>query len=355
MDDLQREAEAPVGQLRMRHDGVAGREPGRQPPAPSEQLDKIILAAKDQRALTRPDSERHADAVTNIFFEAGGTRKALGGLHHLRKAAGPSVESRPDLAAARMILGQHHNSRHMPVARERQRPPDRSQGLRPQPAQVAHRGFEHLAGVERGRAVGEALAEAPPDRGRQRLPVLRSHQRAKARVATIVVARATERGFQYRGFDAHEHVLLAHPYLLFPSGKSATMRVPSRISAASFGLGTVNICAYQRSRLSTKLSISLSRLPATGSSARSPSASATQDLSASTAGSSSRSLRTAAIRVAISQRSVSASKCSRLSPFTGTRRIRFQAISSRIEFDTLERASPSVEAISSAVSGRPER
>ena len=60
-------------------------------------------------------------------------------------------------------------------------------------------------------------------------------------------------------------------------------------------------------------------------------------------------------RMAISQGSVSASKCSRRSPLTGTRRIRFQAISSRIEVETLERASPSVAAISSAVSGRSER
>ena len=65
------------------------------------------------------------------------------------------------------------------------------------------------------------------------------------------------------------------------------------MSAASFGFGTVSICAYQRSMVSTKPSMSLSRLAATGCSFGSRSASATQALSASTAGSISRSLRTA--------------------------------------------------------------
>src|SRR3569832_1574052 len=42
-------------------------------------------------------------------------------------------------------------------------------------------------------------------------------------------------------------------------------------------------------------------------------------------------------------------------PITGTRRTRFHASSSLIEFDTLERAMPSVSAISSAARGRSER
>jgi hypothetical protein len=61
------------------------------------------------------------------------------------------------------------------------------------------------------------------------------------------------------------------------------------------------------------------------------------------------------MRVTISQRSVSASKWSRRSPKTGTRRISFQPISSFRLFETFERAMPSVSAISSAVSGRSER
>ena len=52
--------------------------------------------------------------------------------------------------------------------------------------------------------------------------------------------------------------------------------MPSRISAASFGFGTVSICAYQRSIVSTKASMSLSRWAATGCSLVSRSASATQ-------------------------------------------------------------------------------
>ena len=61
--------------------------------------------------------------------------------------------------------------------------------------------------------------------------------------------------------------------------------------------------------------------------------------STASAGSISRSLRPAAMRRNISQTSVSASKWSRRSPRIGTRRIRFQASSSLIELETLERAS----------------
>ena len=43
------------------------------------------------------------------------------------------------------------------------------------------------------------------------------------------------------------------------------------------------------------------------------------------------------------------------SPNTGTRWISFQVISSRILFDTFERAIPSASAMSSAVSGRSDR
>ena len=80
-----------------------------------------------------------------------------------------------------------------------------------------------------------------------------------------------------------------------------------------------------------------------------------QNFSAAMAGSISRSLRPAAMRMNISQTSVSASKCSRRSPLTGTRRTRFQDCNSLMEFETFERARARASAISSAVSGRSER
>ena len=80
------------------------------------------------------------------------------------------------------------------------------------------------------------------------------------------------------------------------------MRVPSRISAASFGLRHgqhLRVPAVERLDEAEHVLEPLARRPDAACGSRS--ASATQALSASTAGSISRSLRTAAIRMAISQ------------------------------------------------------
>src|SRR5262245_34387572 len=73
MEDLQREAELPVGKFGMGDIDRAGSEPLRQEQAPTEQFEEIFLAAEDQRAVAGMDSQRHADAAADIFFEAGRT------------------------------------------------------------------------------------------------------------------------------------------------------------------------------------------------------------------------------------------------------------------------------------------
>ena len=82
-------------------------------------------------------------------------------------------------------------------------------------------------------------------------------------------------------------------------------------------------------------------------------ASARQARSAAAAGSISRSLRPWAMRVTISMRSVSASKWSRRSPSTGTRRTSFQPSSSLRLVETLERAMTSGSGMAPAGGGGP--
>src|SRR5262249_43605363 len=212
------------------------------------------------------------------------------------------------------------------------------------------RGLAPLAAVRGGVAGGETRGEAVAERRRQRGPVGIADQRAEAQIAQEVGLRPPPLRRHDVGFGRRAFHLRAVRSAL-PSASRRTMRDPRRIRAASFGFGTVVISAYQRSLVSTKSSISFRRWRATGWMLRSLSAWRTQACSAVTAGSSSRSLRPAAMRVTISHRSVSASKWSRRSPLIGTRRIRFHASSSLIEVDTLERASPSGSAISSAVGG----
>src|SRR5262245_1892381 len=61
MEYLQREAELAVEELGVGDVKRAGREPGRQEEAPPEQLQEIVLAAEDERAVASVDRQRHAD------------------------------------------------------------------------------------------------------------------------------------------------------------------------------------------------------------------------------------------------------------------------------------------------------
>src|SRR5262245_13256021 len=108
-------------------------------------------------------------------------------MDHLREAAAAAVESCPDLATDGAVLGDRDNRRHMAVARERQRRPDQPHRLRQPPADAAHRGLQHLAGVDRAFTVGEALAETLADREWQRGPALFRQQRAEARIADLEI------------------------------------------------------------------------------------------------------------------------------------------------------------------------
>src|SRR5262245_10194170 len=198
VDHLEREAEPLIGKLGMGDQDGAGREPLREDQAAPGEFEEIVLAAEDQRPFARIDGERHADAIADVLFEASRPGEALAGMDHLRKRAAAAIEAGPDLTANGAILGDGHHCRGMCAARERQRAADQPQRLREPPAEGAHAGLEHLAGVDRGRAVGEALTETAPDALRQRGPVRLGKQRAKARIADLDVNIDLRRG---RGFD----------------------------------------------------------------------------------------------------------------------------------------------------------
>ena len=90
---------------------------------------EVAVAAEHQRAVPDRDRQRHADAVADIFLEPGPAGEPLGGMDHLRKAVAARVETGPDLAAGRGILGHGHDDRHPGIARGRQRPADQARGL----------------------------------------------------------------------------------------------------------------------------------------------------------------------------------------------------------------------------------
>src|SRR5262249_36100771 len=177
MEDLQREAELPVGKFGMGDIDRAGSEPLRQEQAPTEQLEEIFLAAEDQRAFAGMDRQRHAHAAADIFFEAGRTGEALARMDGLWKALSSRIEARPDLTAAGHVFCYRHDACHvhdrgagtsaLNVARQRKRTADEAGGLGEPPASPAHPRFQNLAGVDDRLPSRDALAEAAADRERQ--------------------------------------------------------------------------------------------------------------------------------------------------------------------------------------------
>src|SRR5262249_51655605 len=163
-----------------------------------------------------------------------------------------------------------------------------------------------------GSPFGKPLGEAPAHGHGQRSPIRVGQQRAEAQVGQGLITGATEGVFFCRECGPCPHSgprnTERDDYLALSDGRKRMTFAPSRISRASFGLGMVSICAYQRSTVWVNSSISLSRLDATGCTEGSPSAPATQALSAASAGSISRALRPAAMRRTSSQMSDSASK-----------------------------------------------
>src|SRR5262249_49986056 len=177
------------------------------------------------------------------------------------------------------------------TARQRQRAADETGKLHEAPPGPAHPRVEDFAGIDRRLPAGQAITEAAPDCERQRGPVLRAHQLAEARVLRLGAWFGPRRKprLEYRLAGGREgdggHTRRTPCRYFFASPSRPTTRVPRRISAASLGLGTVSICACQRSSASTKVRRSCRRLLAMGCSFGSRSASATQALSAATAGS----------------------------------------------------------------------
>src|SRR5262249_9370896 len=192
MEDLQCEAELPVGKVGVGDIDRAGSEPLRQEQAPTEQFKEIVLAAEDQRAFAGIDSQRHADAAANVFFEASWTGEALARMDSLWKALSARIEARPDLTAGGHVFGHCHDACDMhdrgayasalKAARQRQRTADEACGLGEPPACPAHPRLQDLAGVDDRLPSGEALAEAAADRGREREPFRFRHQRAEAEI-----------------------------------------------------------------------------------------------------------------------------------------------------------------------------
>src|SRR5262249_47918702 len=167
MEDLQCEAEFPVGKFGMGDIERAGSEPFRQAQTPTEQLKEIVLAAKDQRAFAGIDRQRHADAAADIFFEAGRTGEALARMDDLWKALSARIEACPDLAAAGQVFRHRHHAcdmygwdagaSNLSVACQRQRAADETRNLGEPPARPAHPRFQDFAGIDDRVPAGEAL------------------------------------------------------------------------------------------------------------------------------------------------------------------------------------------------------
>src|SRR5215204_697095 len=159
MNDLEREAEYAAAEIGMGHREIAGREPWRQRQSQRSDLQGIADAAKHQRFVLNRYSQRHADAVADIFFEPGRPGKALGGMDDLRKAVAARADAGPYLAAARRILGHRHDHRDTGLGARRQRPADDPRELRQPPAGAAETRLLHRADIDDGLAIGEALGE----------------------------------------------------------------------------------------------------------------------------------------------------------------------------------------------------
>src|SRR5215469_7605690 len=183
MDDLEGEQESALAQLRVSYRQGARRGPGRQKEAAPEDFEKIAVAAEHQRLVLDLDSERHADAVTHIFLEPGAAGEALAGVDDLRKASAARIEARPDLAAGRHVLGEGHDAWHVGVARGRQRCADEPQRLCEEPAGTAQMRLQNRAHIDGGRAGGEPLGEATPDREWELVPIGLAQEGAEAQIA----------------------------------------------------------------------------------------------------------------------------------------------------------------------------
>src|SRR5262249_20103669 len=99
MEDLQCEAEFPVGKFGMRDLERSGSEPLRQAQTPAEQLKEIVFAGKAHPAFEGIARQRHAAAPPDIFLEAGRTGEALERMDDLWKPLSARIEARPDLTA----------------------------------------------------------------------------------------------------------------------------------------------------------------------------------------------------------------------------------------------------------------
>src|SRR6266568_4033856 len=211
MNDLEREVERAAAEIGMGYGEIAGREPHGQRQSERPDLQGIADAAKHQRFVLDGDTQRHADAVADIFLEPGRPGKALGGMDDLRKAVAARADTGPDLAAARRILGHRYDHRDTGLGACRQRPADDPRELRQPPAGAAKARLLYCADIDDGLAIGEALRKTPPDRQRQPAPILVGQQIVEA----VVVEQNGVRGGRYGKpwYSCGRH----HTLLLTPS------------------------------------------------------------------------------------------------------------------------------------------
>ena len=212
MREREDEAEGPAALLAVDDLHGAGREQARQPPAAAEDLQEIVPAAEDQRAIVDSELERHADAAPDILLEPRRALKSLGRMHRLREAAGAGVEPGPDLPADGGILGHGDGGSAGCAVAQRQRAADEARELCHDPARGRQRRLGDTASVEHSLAGRQPLGEAAAHGRRQRQPVPRPEQTAEARVAqrvglgAIVAGRRPRRAHLIcrsagRGFD----------------------------------------------------------------------------------------------------------------------------------------------------------
>src|SRR4051794_2989022 len=142
-----------------------------------------MVAEEVERLVLHKGGERDAEAAADIFLEPRRPGEALRAVDHLREAAAAAVEPGPELAAARLILGDGDDSGDEGLARQRQRTADQPRKLRQRAPAPAHPALDDLPGIDDAAARAEVPAEARPNRFRQPRPSLLADEGAETQVA----------------------------------------------------------------------------------------------------------------------------------------------------------------------------
>ena len=77
--------------------------------ASPKNLHEVMVALEQQVLTFCTDIQGHSDAIADVFFKPGWTRKPFRALDDLRKACLPPILPDPELATARDVFGYSHD------------------------------------------------------------------------------------------------------------------------------------------------------------------------------------------------------------------------------------------------------